>query len=148
MRSIFADYSQKSATKRWVFFIFFCLWLSVRVGGLLTFDVWPSFPVTTWTLPLCPILARLSYSRLNVLILHFFPFIFRGFLIAVACLTRAAYLAALRQLRSPFAIRDARLETIKDKNIWWKKSPFVTDFGCNRLIWTSFNDWWNICDPK
>ena len=83
---------------------------------MLPFDVWPSFPVNA---SFVPILARQSYSRLNVLSrLHFF----RSFSAVFNCrswFNEAAYLAALRRLRSPFAIRDwRRLETIKDENIW------------------------------
>ena len=43
----------------------------------------------------------------------------------------AAYLAAIRRLRSPFAIRDTDSKQSKTK-IYEKKSPFVADFGCNR----------------
>ena len=41
-----------------------------------------------------------------------------------------------------------QLETIKDKNVCKKTHFFVADFGCNRLIWTSFNDYDDIRDPK
>ena len=46
-------------------------------------------------------------------------------------LNEAAYLAAFRRLRSPFAIRDADLKQSKTK-IYEKNTPFVPDFGCNR----------------
>ena len=59
----------------------------------------------------------------------------------------AAYLAALRRLRSPFAVRDADSKQSKTK-IYEKKSPLVADFGCNRQIWISFNGFDDICGPK
>ena len=64
---------------------------------------------------LVPILARQSYSRLNVFRLQFF---FRTFSVVFNCrslFNEAAYLAALRQLRSPFAIRDANSKQSKTK---------------------------------
>ena len=54
-------------------FVFDCQFESAHVA---------LFPgnVTEWTLPwIVPILARQSYSRLSVLWLHFFPYIFCGF---------------------------------------------------------------------
>ena len=64
-----------------------------------------------------------AYSRLNVLRLQFFAYIFRGFLIAVACL--ASDIEALRRLRSLLQLirRDAdSVETIKDFKKIWKKN--------------------------
>ena len=62
-----------------------------------------------------PILARQSYSRLNVPRLQFFS---RTFSVVFNCrslFNEAAYLAALRRLRSPFAIRDANSKQSKTK---------------------------------
>jgi len=75
---------------------------------------------------LVPILARQSYSRLNVLKVQFFSAHFPWFLIAVACLTRPLtkqhFVGFVRRLQSMMPTRN------KDKNIWGKKSPFVADF--------------------
>ena len=63
---------------------------------------------------LVPILARQSYSRLNVLRLQFF----RTFSVVFNCrslFNEAAYLAALRRLRPPFAIHDADSKQSKTK---------------------------------
>ena len=89
----------KIRNKRWVFFIYFCLWLSVRVGACcpLTFYLVPSNNVNA---SLVPILARQSYSRLNILRLQFF----RAFSVVFNCgslFNEAAYVSALRRLRSP-----------------------------------------------
>ena len=112
MRSISADYSQNPQQK--VSFLLLHI-LSLIVSSsrrMLHFDVWPSFPVTNVNASLMPILARQSYSRLNVFRLQFFSVHFPCFLIAVACLTRP--------LRSPFAIHDADSKQSK-KNIWKNK---------------------------
>ena len=61
-----------------------------------------------------PILARQSYSRLRVLRLQFFLYIFRVFN-CHSLFNEAAYLAALRRLHSPFAILDANLKQAKTK---------------------------------
>ena len=76
-----------------------------------------------------PILARQSQSRLNVLTgLHFFIIIFFHSFTAVfncgSLFNEAAYLAALRRLRSPFAIRDAYSKQSKTK-IYEKKFTFL-----------------------
>ena len=89
----------KIRNKRWVFFIYFCLWVSVRAGACcpLTFYLVPSNNVNA---SLVPILARHSYSRLNILRLQFF----RAFSVVFNCgslFNEAAYVSALRRLRSP-----------------------------------------------
>ena len=97
-----------------------------------------------------PILARQSYSRLNVLRLHFFSvhfpcdfgktivlttqrsqiaFFSRTFSVVFNCRSLFNETAVLRRLRSPFAIRDADTKQSKTK-IYEQKSPFVADFGC------------------
>ena len=117
----------KSATKGEFFHIILSLIVSSS-GRMLPFDVLPSFPVTTWTLPsVVPILASQSYSRLNVLRLQFF----RTFSVVFNCrsllVNEAAYLAEPRRLRSPFAIRGADLKQSKTK-IYGKKITFCCGF--------------------
>ena len=86
MRSISTDYSQNPQQKVVLLYIFLSFIVSSR-RRKLPFNILPSSPVTTdVNVFLVPMLAaRQSYSRLNVLRLQFFPYIFRGFLIAVAC---------------------------------------------------------------
>jgi len=68
----------KSATKDDFLFRYFWLFLSVRFGACcpLTFDLVTSNNVNA---SLVPILARQSYSWLNVVRLQFLPYIFCGF---------------------------------------------------------------------
>ena len=77
-----------------------------------------------------PILARQIVLTTERSQIAFLPFIFRVFNCR-SLFNEAAYLAALRRLRSPFAIRDVDSKQSKTK-IDEKKSPFVADFGCNR----------------
>ena len=101
----------KSATKDDFFHIFLSLIVSSS-RRMLPFDLVFSNNVNA---SLVPILARQLYSRLNVLRLHFFP---RTFSVVFNCrslINEAAYLAALRRLRSPFAIRDADSKQSKTK---------------------------------
>jgi len=61
-------------------------------------------------------------------------FFFRTFSVVFNCrglFKEAAYLAALRRLRSPFAINDTNSKQSKTKIYENKNSPFVADFGCN-----------------
>ena len=76
MRSISADYSQNLQQK--VSFLHILSLIVNSSGCTLPFDIWPSFPVAM-NASLVPILARQSYSQLNVLRLQFFLYIFRGF---------------------------------------------------------------------
>ena len=79
-----------------------------------------SFPSNNVNASLVPILARQSYSRLNVLRLQFF----RTFSVVFNCrslFNEAAHLAVPRRLRSPFAIRDANSKQSKTK---------IYDFFC------------------
>ena len=113
MRSISADYSQNLQQKVSCFIIYFCLWLSVS-RFMLPFDVWPSFSVTTWTLPYADfgktIILRTEHSQIAIFSVHS-----ARFLIAIACLTMPLYLAALFRLCSPFAICDINLKQSKTK---------------------------------
>ena len=100
----------KSATRDDFFHIFLSLIVSLS-RRMLPFLL-SSNNVNTF---LVPNLARQSYSRLNVLRLQFF----RTFFVIFNCrslFNEAPYLAALRRLRSPFAIRDANSKQ-SDKNL-------------------------------
>ena len=70
-----------------------------------------------------PILARESYSQLNVLRLQFFSILFL-FFNCHSLFNEAAYLAAFRRLRSPFAIHDANSKQSKTK-IYEKKNHLL-----------------------
>ena len=116
----------KSATKGECFFSYIFLFDCHYVSSsqlMLPFDVWPGFPVTMWTLPYADFgkAVVLTTTRSQI---AFFSCSFSAVFNCRSLFNEAAYLAALRRLRSPFAIRDADSETIKDKNIW-NKSPFV-----------------------
>ena len=106
---------QKSATKVDLFHIFLSLIVSSS-RRMLPFDVWPSFPVTTWTL------LSVDFGKTIVLTTQRsqISICFRTFFVVFNCrsfLTRPAYLAALRRLR--FAICNRQFETNKDINIWF-----------------------------
>ena len=81
---------------------------------MLPFDVWPSFPVTTWTLPYADF-GKIIVLTMNVLILQFFSSSFSAVFNCRSLFNEAAYLAALRRLRSPSAIRDADSKQSKTK---------------------------------
>ena len=98
MRSISTDHSQNPQQKV-IFFIYYCLWLSVRVGAVATLSVGSDRPEfgrpkfsqsgSKWQLDVndslaVPILARQSY-RLNVLRLHFFLLFFCIFSVVFNC---------------------------------------------------------------
>ena len=76
----------KSATKGEFFHIFLSLIVSSS-RLMLPFDVWPSFPVTTWTLPYADfgkiIVLTSERSQIAIFSVHFSRFI-----ITVACWTR------------------------------------------------------------
>ena len=103
----------KSGTKGDFFHIFVSLIVSSS-QLMLPFDVWPSFPVTTWTVPWCRFWQDSrthdsTFSDCNC---------FRTFSVVFNCrslFNEAAYLAALHRLRSPFAIRDADSKQSKTK---------------------------------
>ena len=101
----------KSATKGELFHIF--LSLSVSSSRLiLPFDVWPSFPVTTWMLPYA------DFGKIIVFTTErsqtaFFPRSFSMVFNCCSLFNEAAHLAALRRFRSPFAIRDANSKQSK-----------------------------------
>ena len=124
MRSISADYSQNPQQK--VNFVHIFLSLIISSSRLmLPFDVWPSFPVTMWTgLPYA------DFGKTVVLTTECSPCVaifFRSFSAVFNCrslFNEAAYLAALRRLRSPFAIRDAYSKQSKTK-IYEKKITFL-----------------------
>ena len=78
----------KSATKGDFFLLLHILSLLVSSSRrMLPFDVWPCFPVTTWTLPYADfgktIVLTTQRSQIAIFSVHF-PW----FLIAAACLTR------------------------------------------------------------
>jgi len=89
-----------------------------------------SFPNNNVNASLVPMLARQSYSRLNVLRLQlllfsvYFPCVFN----CRSLFNEAAYLAALRRPRSPFAICDTDSKQSETKIYEKKKSPFVAEF--------------------
>ena len=103
---------------------FFSYFLSLIVSScwlMLPFDVWPSFPVTTNTTNINNVKASLcwfwqdnrtydrTFSDCNF---------FRSFSAVFNChslFNKAAYLAALRRLCSPFASRDTDSEQSKTK---------------------------------
>ena len=119
----------KIRNKRWFFSSSDFFFVS-SIRRMLPFDVWPSFPVTTWTLPYADFGKTIVLTTQHSQIANFF----RTFSVVFNCrslFNEATYLAALCRLRSPFCNPWRQLETIKDKNIW-KNSPFVADFGCNR----------------
>ena len=86
-----------------------------------------------------PILARQSHSRLNVLRLQKK---FRSFFAVFNCrslFNEAAYLAALRRLRSPFAIRDTDSKQLMTKmyektHLLLRISPVIGRYGPNLMI--------------
>ena len=118
--SIFTDYSQNSQQKV-IFFIYFCLWLSVRVGACchLTFDLVSQSQRERFLSAYFGKTIVLTTQRSQI---AFFSVVFN----CRSLFNEAAYLAALRRLRSPFAICDADSKQSKTK-IFEKNSPF----GCN-----------------
>ena len=101
----------KSATKGEFLFLFVSLIVSSS-RLMLPFDVWPSFPVTTWTLPYA------DFGKIIVLLTEHSQIAFHSFSVVLNCrslFSEAAYLAALHQLRSPFAIREADSKQSKTK---------------------------------
>ena len=125
MRSISADYSQNPQQKVTFVHIFLSLIISSS-RLLLPFDVWPSFPVTMWTLPYADfgktiaITTERSHWIAIIIFFHSFTAVFN----CRSLFSEAAYLAALRRLRSPFAIRDAYSKQSKTK-IYEKKITFL-----------------------
>ena len=112
MRSVSTDYSQNLQQK--VSFAYIFVFDCQFESRMLPFDVWPSFPVTTWTILSCRFWQDnrthdSTFSDCNF---------FRTFSMVFNChslFNEAAYLAALRQLRSPFAIREANSKQSKTK---------------------------------
>ena len=99
---------------------------------MLPFDVWPSFPVTMWTLPYADFgKTILLTTERSHWIAIFSPHPFTAVFNFRSLFNEAAYLAALRRLRSPFAIRDADSKQSKTKIYDEKNHLFVADFGCN-----------------
>ena len=81
---------------------------------MLPFDAWTSFPLTMWTLPYADFGKTIVLTTERSQIAIFF----RSFSAVFNCrslFNEAAYLAALRPLRSPFAIRDADSKQAKTK---------------------------------
>ena len=118
--------------KRWVllllfFLIYFCLWLSVRVGACcpLTFVLVSHLQRERF--------LRADFGKTIVLTTQrsqtaICSYIFRDFN-CCSLFNEGAYLAALRRLRSPFCNPWRQLETIEDKNIYlWKKITFCCGF--------------------
>ena len=93
MRSISTHYSWNPQQKVSFFHILLSLIVS-STRRMLPFDIWPSFPVNA---SFVPILARQSYSRLNVLRLQFSDSVVFN---CHGLLNEAAYLAALRRLHT------------------------------------------------
>ena len=115
----------KIRNKRWFFSSSDFFFVS-SIRRMLPFDVWPSFPVTTWTLPYCQFWQDNCTHDSTLSDCNFF----RTFFVIFNCRSlfkEAIYLAASFAICNPWR----QLETIEDKNIW-KNSPFVEDFGCNR----------------
>ena len=109
----------KSATKG----EFFCLfvfphifWFLIVTSRrlMLPSDPWPSFPLTMWTLPYADFgkTIVLTTERSQIAI---FSVPFSAVFNCRSLFNEAAYLAALRPLRSPFAIRDADSKQAKTK---------------------------------
>ena len=109
MRSISTDYSQNPQQNVRVFFIYFCLRLSVWVGACfpLTFDLASQKQRERFLSADFGKTIVLTTQRFQIAI---FSVHFPEFLIAVACLTRP-----LRRLRSPCAIHDANSKRSKTK---------------------------------
>ena len=121
----------KSATKG-EFFFHIVLSLNVTSRLMLPFDVWPSFPVTMWTLRYADFGKTIVFTtERSQTASSFFPRSFSAVFNCRSLFNEAAYLAALRRLRSPFAVRDAD-STQSTTKTFIKKSPFVADFGCNQ----------------
>ena len=105
----------KSATKV-DFFLHIFLSLIVSSGlRMLPFDVWPSFPVTTWTLPWCRFWQDNHTHNSTFSDCNFFSRTFSRVFNCRSLFNEAACLAALRRLRSPFAIHDANSKQSKTK---------------------------------
>ena len=127
MRSVSADYSQNPQEKFFFFFIYFCLWLSVRVGACcpLTIDLVSQQQRERF--------LSADFGKTIVLTTDstFSDCIFsRTFFVVFNCrslFNEATYLAALRRLRSPFAIRDADSKQSKTK-IYEKTTTFCCGF--------------------
>jgi len=123
---------------------FFHIFLSLIVSSsrlMFPFDVWPSFPVTMWTLPYADfgktIVVRThdwTFSDCN-----FFPRSFSAVFNCRSLFNEAAYLAALRRLRLSFAIRDADSKQSKTKI--YEKNHLLLRISAviGRSIWTSFH---------
>ena len=140
----------KSTTKGDFFHIFLFLIFSSS-WRMVPFDVLPSFLVTTWTLPSCQFWQDNRTHNWMFSDCIFFPGTFSMFFNCHrrSLFNEAAYLAALRQLCSPFAIRDADSKQSKtkiyDKNhlLLWILAV-ISRYGSH----DSFNDCDDICDPK
>ena len=123
----------KIRNKRWVFSYIFLSLIVSSSRRMLSFDVWPSFPVTTWTLPY----ISADFGKTIILTtqrsqIAFFPVHFRWFFNCLSLFNEAAYLAALCRLRSQFAISDANSKQSRTKiSDFFSSSLFVADFGCN-----------------
>ena len=114
MRSISTDYSRNPQQKVSVFLYVILSLIVSSSRRMLSFDVWPSFPVTTWTLPY--ISADFGKTIILTTQRSQIAFFSRTFSVVFNCLSlfnEAAYLAALRRFRSPFAIRDANSKQSK-----------------------------------
>ena len=146
MRSISADYSQNPQQKV-SFFLLRILSLIVSSSRrMLPFDVWPSFPVTTWTLPYADFgkTIVLTTQRSQTAIF------FRTFSMVFNCrslFNEAAYLAALRgfvrHLQSVTPTRNnQRQKYMKTNHLLLRISAVIGRFGPHLIICD------DICDPK